>query len=71
MKKKKECIIVQISTLLVEMTSLMKSKSEVGHRIVASDLGILLVFKVNLKTRKLIGEDNKFYMEALNHLSTA
>jgi hypothetical protein len=70
-KKKKECIIVQISTLLVEMTSLMKSKSEVGHRIVASDLAILLVFKVNLKTRKLIGEDNKFYMEVLNHLSTA
>lgn len=71
MKKKKECIIVQISTLLVEMTSLMKSKSEVGHRIVASHLAILLVFKVNLKTRKLIGEDNKFYMEVLNHLSTA
>ena len=63
MKKKRECIIVQILTQLEEKTLLMKSRSEGGHRVVGSDQVHLLDFKVYLKTKKVTGEGIKFHRE--------
>lgn len=63
MKKKRDCIIVQILTQLEEKTSLMKRRSEGGRRVVDSDQDHLLDFKVYLKTKKITGEGIKFHRE--------